>query len=143
MAPSFAGESAAEAPWQAANNVVSRDSHWTHEGEPSEYDQVRELYTRVMTEEQREHLHKNTAKLLVVSAHFTGMLRSLTLALKVRRTNRSKRLPNPTIRHLPSIRSSNLRSHASGQERRVHYGRSRRRGQDGSFEGQEPELQES
>jgi catalase len=56
-----------EAPWQAADNVVSRKSHWSHEGQTSEYDQVRELYLRVMTPEQRDHLHKNTAKLLVVS----------------------------------------------------------------------------
>jgi len=64
-APTFPGKSMAEAPWQVASNVVSRDSHWSHEGEPSEYDQVRELYTRVMNDEQRANLHKNTAKLLV------------------------------------------------------------------------------
>jgi catalase len=68
-APTFPGKSLAEAPWQAASNVVSRDSHWSHEGEPSEYDQVRELYTRVMNEEQRANLHKNTAKLLQVSGN--------------------------------------------------------------------------
>lgn len=65
-APTFAGESVAEAPWQAASNIVSRQSHWQHEGETSEYDQVRELYTRVMTPKQRENLHKNTALLLRV-----------------------------------------------------------------------------
>jgi catalase len=72
-APGFIGESVAEAPYQAASNVVSRRSHWSHEGEVSEYDQVRELYTRVMTPEQRDHLHNNTAKLLAVcslSIHF-------------------------------------------------------------------------
>lgn len=36
--------SKAEAPWQAANNVVSRKSVYRHEGDPSEYNQVRELY---------------------------------------------------------------------------------------------------
>ncbi|KAL7422106.1 hypothetical protein Q5752_002749 [Cryptotrichosporon argae] len=64
-APTFPGYQAAEAPWQAASNVVSRQSYWQHEGEPDEYDQVRELYTRVMSDTQRAHLHKNTAKLLV------------------------------------------------------------------------------
>lgn len=64
-APTF-DPSKAEAPWRAASDVVSRHSHWTHEGEPSEYDQVRELYTRVMTDTQRAHLHFNTAKLLSV-----------------------------------------------------------------------------
>ncbi|WWD05385.1 hypothetical protein V865_003460 [Kwoniella europaea PYCC6329] len=63
-APTFAGKSVAEVPHQAASNIVSRQSHWQHEGEPTEYDQVRELYTRVMTDTQREHLHSNTAKLL-------------------------------------------------------------------------------
>lgn len=67
-APAFAGHSLSEAPYQAANNIVSRQSHWSHEGEASEYAQVRELYTRVMTDEKRDHLHRNTAKLLVVRA---------------------------------------------------------------------------
>ena len=56
--------STAEAPWQAANNVVARQSLWKHEGTTSEYDQVRDLYLNVMTPAQRENLHKNTAKLL-------------------------------------------------------------------------------
>ncbi len=60
----------AESPYQAASNVVSRQSYWSHEGEASEYDQVRELYTRVMTAEKRDHLHRNTAKLLVVRLLF-------------------------------------------------------------------------
>nr|XP_031858976.1 uncharacterized protein CI109_005644 [Kwoniella shandongensis]KAA5526048.1 hypothetical protein CI109_005644 [Kwoniella shandongensis] len=63
-APTFAGKSMNEAPFQVASNVVSRQSYWSHEGETSEYDQVRELYSRVMTDTQRDHLHKNTAKLL-------------------------------------------------------------------------------
>jgi catalase len=36
------------------------------EADPSEYEQVRELYRRVMTSEQRKNLHKNTAILLKV-----------------------------------------------------------------------------
>jgi len=56
--------STTEVPYQAANNVVSRQSYYRHEGQPSEYDQVRELYVRVMTDAQRTNLHKNTAKLL-------------------------------------------------------------------------------
>lgn len=58
--------STAEAPMQLASNVLSRKSHSRHEGNPSEYDQVRELYTRVMTDEQRNNLHSNTARLLQV-----------------------------------------------------------------------------
>ncbi|TVY36689.1 Vegetative catalase [Lachnellula occidentalis] len=54
----------AEAPYTVADNIVSRKSHYHHEGKLSDYDQARELYTRVMTPEQREHLHANTADLL-------------------------------------------------------------------------------
>ncbi|KAG2008033.1 heat-induced catalase [Coprinopsis cinerea AmutBmut pab1-1] len=51
----------AEVPYQVADNVVSRQSHFWHEGKLSDYDQARELYTRVMDEEARQHLHYNTA----------------------------------------------------------------------------------
>lgn len=54
----------AEAPYHVADNVVSRKSHFHHEGKLSEYDQPRELYERVMTEKQRFHLHANTAVML-------------------------------------------------------------------------------
>ncbi|TBU52607.1 catalase [Dichomitus squalens] len=56
--------SAAETPMQVANHVVSRIGHYLHEGKPSEYDQVRELYNRVLSVEERENLHRNTARLL-------------------------------------------------------------------------------
>ena len=68
-APGYMPE-AAEAPYQVASNVVSRQSYYKHEGDPSEYNQVRELYQRVMTEAQRDNLHKNTADLLRVSPIF-------------------------------------------------------------------------
>lgn len=51
---------------QVADNVLSRKGHYLHEGSPSEYDQVRQLYRRVMTEAQRANLHQNTARLLRV-----------------------------------------------------------------------------
>jgi catalase len=54
----------AEAPYHVAENIVSRKSHFYHEGKLSEYDQPRELYERVMTQEQRNHLHSNTAVML-------------------------------------------------------------------------------
>jgi hypothetical protein len=50
----------------AASIIVSLQSHLTHEGERSEYNQVREKYTRVMANAQCDHLHKNTACLLAV-----------------------------------------------------------------------------
>lgn len=70
-----------EIPFQVASNVVSRQSHWSHEGKASEYDQVRELYLRVMTPEQRDHLHKNTAKLLVVSQIYISFIDPIRLCL--------------------------------------------------------------
>jgi len=54
----------AEAPYQVADSVVSRKSHYYHEGKLSEYDQPRDLYEKVMSPEQRENLHKNTANML-------------------------------------------------------------------------------
>ena len=54
----------AEAPYTVSDNVVSRKSHFAHEGKVSEYDQARELYKRVMTDTQREHTHQNTANML-------------------------------------------------------------------------------
>ena len=54
----------AEAPYAVADNVVSRKSHYYHEGKLSDYDQPRVLYERVMDDKARDHLHSNTAILL-------------------------------------------------------------------------------
>jgi catalase len=54
----------AEAPYLVSDNIVSRKSHYYHEGKLSDYDQARDLYTRVMTDTQRHNLHVNTANLL-------------------------------------------------------------------------------
>ncbi|KAK4555826.1 hypothetical protein LTR86_007046 [Recurvomyces mirabilis] len=54
----------AEAPYKVSDNVVSRKSHYYHEGKLSEYDQPRELYQRVMDDQARKNLHHNTAKML-------------------------------------------------------------------------------
>ncbi|KPV75803.1 uncharacterized protein RHOBADRAFT_52828 [Rhodotorula graminis WP1] len=61
--PSF-DPSTVETPMQVGSNVLSRKSHHRHEGKPSEYDQVRELYQRVLSTEERQNLHSNTARLL-------------------------------------------------------------------------------
>ncbi|KAI9367551.1 catalase-like domain-containing protein [Aspergillus egyptiacus] len=55
---------AAEAPYTLADNTVGRKSHFFHEGKPSEYDQPRALYNKVMDAQARQHLHHNTARLL-------------------------------------------------------------------------------
>lgn len=55
---------AAEAPYTVADNVVSRKSHYAHEGKKSEYSQATELYKRVMDDKARKATHSNTAKML-------------------------------------------------------------------------------
>lgn len=54
----------AEAPYLVSDNVVSRKSHYWHEGKKNEYDQAKELWSRVMTDTQRQNTISNTAKLL-------------------------------------------------------------------------------
>jgi catalase len=54
----------AEAPYSVSDAVVSRKSHYAHEGKKSEYAQATELYKRVMSDEARDHTHKNTAKMM-------------------------------------------------------------------------------
>ncbi|KAF2145839.1 uncharacterized protein K452DRAFT_220906 [Aplosporella prunicola CBS 121167] len=55
---------AAEAPNAVSDNIVSRKSHYFHEGKSSEYDQARELWSRVMDEGARQNTIANTARLL-------------------------------------------------------------------------------
>lgn len=59
----------AEAPYAVADNIVSRKSHYAHEGQLSEYDQARELYHRVMDDRARKHTHQNTAYTLAFVRH--------------------------------------------------------------------------
>ncbi|KAK6355605.1 hypothetical protein TWF696_004704 [Orbilia brochopaga] len=54
----------AECPVAVSDNILSRQSHHFHEGSPSEYDQARELYLRVMSSDARARLHTNTAAYL-------------------------------------------------------------------------------
>ncbi|KAF4277509.1 hypothetical protein KXV50_000010 [Aspergillus fumigatus] len=68
----------AEAPYQLADNTVSRKSHFYHEGKLSEYDQPRALYQKVMDARGREHLHCNTARMLKVVEYPEIQLRYLT-----------------------------------------------------------------
>lgn len=43
------------------DDVVSRASHYWHEGKKNDYDQAKELWTRVMTDQQRKNTCSNTA----------------------------------------------------------------------------------
>jgi catalase len=53
---------AAEAPYQVNDNIVSRSSHYWHEGKKNDYDQAKELWTRVMSEQEKKNTCYNTAK---------------------------------------------------------------------------------
>jgi len=55
---------AAEAPYAVNDNVVSRKSHFWHEGKQNEYEQATALWTKVMNDEQRTNTCSNTAKYL-------------------------------------------------------------------------------
>ncbi|RKU45288.1 hypothetical protein DL546_006241 [Coniochaeta pulveracea] len=54
----------AEAPYALNDNVVSRKSHFWHEGKKNDYDQARELWQRVMSPQEKANTLKNTAKYL-------------------------------------------------------------------------------
>lgn len=58
--PAFS-DRATETPYVVADAMVSRQSHHKNEGTDVEYEQVRVLYNTVMDDEQRDHLHQNTA----------------------------------------------------------------------------------
>ncbi|KAH8422403.1 catalase [Aspergillus melleus] len=74
---------AAEAPYQLADNTVSRKSHFWHEGSPTEYEQPRHLYNDVMNDEARDHLHKNTASLLAKVEYPEIQIKYLVQAYRV------------------------------------------------------------
>jgi len=54
----------AEAPYQVSDNVMSRKSHYWHEAKKNEYDQAKELWSRVMSPERRQHTITNTFNML-------------------------------------------------------------------------------
>ncbi|KAK5631668.1 hypothetical protein RRF57_007382 [Xylaria bambusicola] len=55
---------AAEALYVVNDNIVSRKSHYWHEGKKSEYNQAHELFTRVMNEGERQNTIRNIDKYL-------------------------------------------------------------------------------
>jgi len=54
----------AEAPYQVSDNIVSRKSHYWHEGQKNDYDQAKELWSRVMSEQERKNTIHNTVNML-------------------------------------------------------------------------------
>ncbi|KAM0276126.1 hypothetical protein ACHAQH_007052 [Verticillium albo-atrum] len=57
---------AAEAPYAVGDNIVSRRSHFWHEGKRNDYDQATDLWTKVMSPQARENTCHNTAKYLSI-----------------------------------------------------------------------------
>ncbi|KAF2401669.1 heme-dependent catalase [Trichodelitschia bisporula] len=54
----------AEAPYAVGDNIVSRKSHYWHEGKKSDYAQATALWSKVMSQQQRDNTCINTARLL-------------------------------------------------------------------------------
>lgn len=50
-----------ETPMQLSDSIMSRRSHFWHEGKRNDYDQARDLYLHTLTPQERENLHSNTA----------------------------------------------------------------------------------
>ncbi|KAK4173744.1 CATP2 small subunit catalase encoded by the catP2 protein [Triangularia setosa] len=55
---------AAEALYAVSDNIMSRKSHYWHEGKKNDYAQATQLWARVMIPQQRENTTQNTAKYL-------------------------------------------------------------------------------
>jgi len=54
----------AEAPYSVQDSVVSRKSHFWHEGKKNDYDQAKVLWTKVMSENEKKNTLGNTARWL-------------------------------------------------------------------------------
>ncbi|KAI0151654.1 heme-dependent catalase [Xylariaceae sp. FL1272] len=52
---------AAEAPYMVNDNIVSRTSRFWHEGRPNDYDQATQLWSNVMSPEEKKNTCANTA----------------------------------------------------------------------------------
>ena len=59
----------AEAPYAVNDNIVSRKSHYWHEGKKNDYDQATELWQRVMSPQEKQNTLRNTAKYLAQVKH--------------------------------------------------------------------------
>ncbi|BGP22752.1 hypothetical protein JCM10295v2_001643 [Rhodotorula toruloides] len=61
--PSFDG-TAVETPMQVASNVLSRTSHYRHEGQPSAYRAAEDCYLNQLDAQGKADLHLNMSRLL-------------------------------------------------------------------------------
>jgi catalase len=56
----------ADAPYQISDNIVSRESHYWHEGRKSDYEQATQLWSKVMSKEEKRNTIKNTVRPLAL-----------------------------------------------------------------------------
>ncbi|KAG8532960.1 uncharacterized protein KY384_001741 [Bacidia gigantensis] len=73
----------AETPYTLSDNVVSRKSHFAHEGKDSDYDQARELWSRVMDDKNRKDTITNTVLCLKNVRHPIIVQKFLSQAYKI------------------------------------------------------------
>jgi catalase len=107
----------AEAPYVVSDNVVSRKSHYWHEGKKSEYDQARELWSRVFTEQQRKNTIKNTGNMLKFVGYADIQVSLLPFSLfslyLVRdgdgADTQIEEVPRPGVQHRPGLCAGDLR----------------------------------
>ncbi|OHW99039.1 catalase [Colletotrichum incanum] len=59
----------AETPYAVNDNIVSRKSHYWHEGKKNDYEQARQLWAKTMSDQQRKNTASNTAKYLKFVKH--------------------------------------------------------------------------
>lgn len=73
----------AEAPYQVSDAVVSRKSHYAHEGKDSEYTQAQELWKRVMDDKARKDTITNTVLCLKNVKHAVIVQKFLSQAYNI------------------------------------------------------------
>jgi len=101
----------AEAPYQVSDNVMSRKSHYWHEAKKNEYDQAKELWSRVMSPERRQHTITNTFNMLKF-VKYADIQVSLCPASFSRTTHTDARIeevPRTSVQHWPRLCSRHLR----------------------------------
>lgn len=104
----------AEAPCQVSDNIVSRKSHYWHEGKKSDYAQAKDLWQRVMSEQEKKNTLKNTANMLKFVKYPEIQVRSHFAASCQRHRNvvltpTTEEVLSPGVQHLGRLLAGHLR----------------------------------
>lgn len=104
----------AEAPYVVSDNVVSRKSHYWHEGKMNDYAQATALWTKVMTTQQRENTCHNTAKYLGYVEYPEVQVRLPFLVVHCPRRrdadSSTEKVPGAAAQHLARLRRGRVPS---------------------------------